>query len=198
MIVFHCRPSRQSFAIADQEGMHRRRSLALYTGCRNKRGIYSSCKHSKKESAVCYKRKPATKVKVTPMTEDWANHLGVECNNSTALWMLQLETHNFYYNYAKNVPLIRRGRLSISKEIRSIVTTLARNFLHRTTRHKFPATMEIIQKIIGCQKKRLLQCIGFTAWGTIFVCLQEILRSKYVIAWFHVFLAGSKHYRPPV
>jgi len=67
--------------------------------------------------------------------------------------MLQLETHNFYYNYAKNVPLIRRGRLSISKEIRSIVTTLVRNILHRTIRHKFPATMEIIQKIIGCQEK---------------------------------------------
>lgn len=100
--------------------------------------------------------------------------------------MLQLETHNFYYNYAKNVPLIRRGRLSISKEIRSIVTTLVRNILHRTIRHKFPATMEIIQKVIGCQKKRLPQYIGSTALGTIFVCLQEILRSKYVIAWLYV------------
>jgi len=52
------------------EGMHCRKSLALHTGCRNKRDAYSSCNHSKKRNAVCYKRKPATKVIVTSMTED--------------------------------------------------------------------------------------------------------------------------------
>ena len=196
MIVFHCRPCRQSFAIADQEGMHRRRSLALYTGCRNKRGIYSSCKHSKKESAACYKRKPATKVKVTPMTEDWANHLGVECNNSTALWMLQLETHNFYYNYAKNVPLIRRSRSSISKEIRSIVTTLVRNILHRTTRHKFPATMEFIQSHRLSGKNGFYNALDLPLGELYSSACRKVIVGKYVIAWFQVFPVGSKHYRP--
>ncbi len=60
------------------EGMHRRRSLSLHTGCRNKRDVYSSCNHSKKRSTVCYKRKPVTKEKVTLMTEERLPHLGFE------------------------------------------------------------------------------------------------------------------------
>jgi len=43
-----------------------------YTPVAGTNAMYiSSCKHSKKEPAACYKRKPATKVKVTPMTEEW-------------------------------------------------------------------------------------------------------------------------------
>lgn len=60
------------------EGMHRRRSLSLYTGCRNKRDAYSSCNHSKKRTAACYKRKPATKGKVTLMTEERLPYPGFE------------------------------------------------------------------------------------------------------------------------
>jgi len=43
--------------------------------------------------------------------------------------MLQLKTHDFHYNYAKNVTIHRQCSLPNSKEIQSIVTDLVRNFL---------------------------------------------------------------------
>jgi hypothetical protein len=131
--VFHCRPCRQSFAIADQKECIAEEALR-YTPVAETNAMHIlPATTAKKRSAVCYKRKPATKVIVTSMTEDWANHPGFEWHSSTASDLLQQKTHDFHYNYAKNVTIHRQHSMSISKEISPSTRKQVRNFLQPST-----------------------------------------------------------------
>jgi hypothetical protein len=68
--VFHRRSCRQSFAIADRKECIAEEALR-YTPVAETNAMHIlPATTAKKRSAVCYKRKPATKGKVTPMTEE--------------------------------------------------------------------------------------------------------------------------------